>query len=61
MAQDRNTRRNDKEKNSNQQKANSGRQQGGAPQTSETGGANCGGQTKRVTDKPVREKQSGGR
>lgn len=61
MAQDKNTQRSDNAKQDNSQRGRSGRIPGGAPRTSETAGANKGGQTERVTDKPKREKQSGGR
>ena len=43
------------------QVARGGKQTEGAPRTTETGARNSGGQTARVTDKPRREKQSGGR
>ena len=61
MANNKSTQRSDKGKQDNTLRERSGRTPGGAPRTSETAGTNSGGQTERVTDKPKREKQSGGR
>lgn len=61
MAKDKSTQRSDNVKQDNAQRERSGRTPGGAPRTSETAGTNSGGQTERVTYKPKREKQSGGR
>jgi hypothetical protein len=60
MAEDKNKIRN-REGDMKQQVGRSGRRPGQAPQTTETGGQNSGGQTERAGDKTKKNKQSGGR
>lgn len=43
------------------QEGRSGRREGEAPRTTETGGQNSGGQTDRVSDKSKKNKHGGGR
>jgi hypothetical protein len=61
MAEDRNKQKSREDQLGKQQVGRSGRNAGHAPQTTETGAANSGGQTKRAGDQPKNKKEEGGR